>query len=351
MVNVFMVNSSSDRDEAIRVKAYLEQADSSGRRYAKVRILEHPLSSWHEEFKRTLKETHLVLFLQGEHSAESKNIQWEIELALEAKKAVVVCQINDISIPLPDWLQEKDAFTGKTVSKAEVCSLADVKERIMRYDRKEYDIFSKAYQSRLSQAAETDTDKERLFEQYKLYQATSEAVVERRQTVSNLYIIINGAFLTVIGTVFAAEKDSLDILMKLLVSWIMSVGGIILNYAWQQIIKSYGLLNQHKIQALYLIEEHLPLRLYAAEWEIMDDKMNPKKYKSFTSTEILTPILFLWLYVLIILMGIGYRFGWLMLIWVVKARIKCKKFIPVICVVIILICTCCLAYQFRLLSK
>ncbi|MBQ7681387.1 MAG: hypothetical protein IJT31_04160 [Oscillibacter sp.] len=304
MVNVFIVNSSSDGADADRVKDYLEQADSAGVKHANVLILKNHVSSWHREFRRLMQETQLILFLQGEHSAESANIQWEMELAFELGKAVLVHQLRD-NLPLPDWMKEQDAFTGEFVDKATICSLEDVKKRIERYDRKEYDIFSKSYLN-LS-PTDAEKEKERLFEQYKLYQATSEAVVERRQTVSNLYIIINGAFLTVIGTVIAADSQSLDMFTKLVVSAIMSIAGIILNSAWKQIIKSYGLLNQRKIEALNLIEENLPLRLYAVEWEIMDDKMNLKKYKSFTSTEVRTPELFIVLYAVIVLFFLGYR--------------------------------------------
>ena len=53
-------------------------------------------------------------------------------------------------------------------------------------------------------------------------------------------------------------------------------------------------------KVIKLLEEQLPVMLYDAEWRIMSDKLNNKKYVSFTDSEKRIPKLFLCLYALIL---------------------------------------------------
>ena len=54
------------------------------------------------------------------------------------------------------------------------------------------------------------------------------------------------------------------------------------------------------MKVIKLLEEQLPVMLYDAEWRIMSDKLNNKKYVSFTDSEKRIPKLFLCLYALIL---------------------------------------------------
>lgn len=47
-----------------------------------------------------------------------------------------------------------------------------------------------------------------------------------------------------------------------------------------------------------MLEERLPARLYENEWAVMSDKLNNKKYVSFTDREKRIPKLFLAIYLL-----------------------------------------------------
>ncbi len=55
----------------------------------------------------------------------------------------------------------------------------------------------------------------------------------------------------------------------------------------------YGNLNSSKMKIISSIENKLPLSLYNAEWEALSDKLNKKKYVSFTKSEQVIPIVFI----------------------------------------------------------
>ena len=80
----------------------------------------------------------------------------------------------------------------------------------------------------------------------------------------------------------------------------MCAAGIILDISWINILEAYGTLNSAKLKVINLLEEQLPIALYDAEWRIMSDKLNNKKYVSFTDSEKRIPKLFMAIYCLII---------------------------------------------------
>lgn len=69
-------------------------------------------------------------------------------------------------------------------------------------------------------------------------------------------------------------------------------------------MNAYGILNGSKMKVISIIEHNLPVRLYDAEWDVMSDKLNSKKYVSFTDSEKKTPKAFIALYILLIIITI-----------------------------------------------
>ena len=55
------------------------------------------------------------------------------------------------------------------------------------------------------------------------------------------------------------------------------------------------------MKVISLIEEKMPVALYDVEWQVMSDKLNNKKYVSFTNSEKRIPKIFLIVYVLVII--------------------------------------------------
>ena len=82
---------------------------------------------------------------------------------------------------------------------------------------------------------------------------------------------------------------------------LFTVVGMVLSISWMQILISYGRLNSSKIKIICIIEKHLPASLYDAEWAALDNKLNKKKYISFTDSEKRVPTIFLVIYAVIFL--------------------------------------------------
>ena len=135
--------------------------------------------------------------------------------------------------------------------------------------------------------------------QYKLFLATSESVVSRRQSTNNFYITVNSALLAFYGIIAALD---VEMYIKAIMGAIFSVIGVILCLSWIRIITSYGDLNGSKMKIISLVEKKLPISLYDAEWAALSDKLNKKKYVPFSYSEKITPKLFASIYVILFVM-------------------------------------------------
>ena len=141
--------------------------------------------------------------------------------------------------------------------------------------------------------------KNEILDQYKMFQKTSEDLVARRQSVNSFYISVNSAMVALMGVILGLVEAP----TKLYVVFFMCIVGIILDISWMNILEAYGTLNASKMKVIRLMEEQLPITLYDAEWRVMSDKLNNKKYVSFTDSEKRIPRIFGLVYS-VILVGI-----------------------------------------------
>ena len=126
--------------------------------------------------------------------------------------------------------------------------------------------------------------------------------MERRQNVNSFYISVNAAVIAVFSVVSSLVND-LPSLASIAALMFVIVG--ILDISWLKILESYGILNSSKMKVISIIEKQLPASLYDSEWTIMSDKLNSKKYISFTDSEKRVPKLFIMFYALLMLVAIG----------------------------------------------
>ena len=108
---------------------------------------------------------------------------------------------------------------------------------------------------------------------------------------------MNSALVALVGVVMGL----VEMPTKVYVMAFMCITGIILDISWIGILDAYGTLNAAKMKVIHLIEEQLPVALYDVEWRVMSDKLNNKKYVSFTNREKRIPRIFACVYVCIIL--------------------------------------------------
>ena len=321
-----MVYSGADRKHADRIENYLQQrADFFGRplppeeykkRHIDVLSHKHGSNSWKTEAKKQMRQADVVVFMQGQASEDSPNIRWEMETAFAMGKPVVVCPLEEYD--LPEWMIKQDrqilitrkiahgfflprfpflSLSSKDVPMAKTYTLKQLKDRIDRFDAKEYDIFSDHFEEMLS--AHREETVQQLFEQYKLYQQTSEALVSRRDAYNTFHLSINTALLTFTGVIIGWADFSVS--GKTWVLIFTALAGFLFNLSWCRKLDQLKILNTAKMRMINSIEQQLPLKLYAEEYAIMKDDLNPWKYRNSSADEKSVPVCFNVLYGLVLI--------------------------------------------------
>ena len=134
-----------------------------------------------------------------------------------------------------------------------------------------------------------------LLEQYKLFVATSERLVERRQKMNAFFLSVNAVLVSAIGLV---TKDTIALELAVVAVISIMVSGVVMCFAWRRLVRSYAQLNTGKFVVIDLIEKCLPAALFRAEWNALGEGNDKHKYMSFTKTEATVPIVFTFLYIL-----------------------------------------------------
>ena len=131
-----------------------------------------------------------------------------------------------------------------------------------------------------------DADLSNVIDLYQTIVASSESLVGRRQAVNTFFLTINGAMLTAYGLV---SQNIGTYRLSGAAMAVIALSGIVLSLAWRSLITSFGQLNTGKFKVINTIEQHLPVAIFAAEWEALGRGNNPRIYRSFTSREIWVP--------------------------------------------------------------
>ena len=316
MINVFVIHSGKDYDYVkTYVEPYLEgRIDAQGNpipnpQPSRVRILtlESKGRIWKPEAGRKLRQAQVVLFLMGsdaEMPAKRQTIGWEVRRALQYQK-IIFLHKRDREQSVPEYFLKKDRFTGQEHPVAEHMELEAIYSRIERLDAGEYEIFSPWF--RTLKTEERDAYMDKVMEQYKLYQHTSEELVSRRQNVNSFYQALNGLLLTVLAAMLGAVGNDQGLIRYInpaAALIMLSMVGFALDWSWIRLLDSYGKLNSAKMKVLNLLEQNLPIEIYRVEWDVMSDRLHNKPYKPFTATEKRIPSLFCVIYALAALVGL-----------------------------------------------
>ena len=331
-MKIFIVHKGMDADYAYLFKNILTRDTGSD-----VLVLENAGRLWKIEAAKLIDSAQLILFIVGPESSKSPYIGWELKKAIDKGKQIYyldICKYEALrerirgfrDLPAADRKECLDLFYGieqecadgsrkdggeeytvhealKTrnhftkeflidsrVKKHE--NLTSVISAVRKYNSGDYEIFNCAFDS---------MNESQLFEQYKLYLSTSESLVSRRQSVSTFYLSANSALVTVCSVIFALLGDISE---KMLIAVVISLVGIIMDVSWMRILDAYGTLNASKMKIISLIEKRLPVSLYDKEWDVMSDKLNGKKYVSFTDSEKRMPHIFITIYLIVIFASI-----------------------------------------------
>lgn len=290
-MNVFVIHSGADYEAADTIVAGLKQKTYS----LNTLILKNGNCFWKFEASKKIKKSQMVLFIVGEKSHESPYIAWEIKEAIKFRKPIYIIKLNEEN-RLHNALFIEDAFSEESKNYGKVVTVEEVSDIIKKHDSGDYGLFN---------GIPSELNQEALLEQYKLFLQTSEDLVNRRQNVNSFYLSISSAIVAIMGVVFAMDFDYFS---EMIIGLACCVVGLILSVSWAKSLSCYGNLNSSKMKIISSIEKQLPLSLFDAEWAALSDKLNKKKYVSFTESEQIIPRLFGLLYLLVIIFIIAAFF-------------------------------------------
>ena len=258
-------------------------------------------SSWKTVALKKIRMAQVVIVVLGKDITDpgkADTIGWEVRKAKKLNKYIMIYNLAGLEpADYPEFMKKENDFSHTRVPITRCSTLTEIKERIDKYEKGIYDLFSQTYLNMPPEGRKEKKDA--LLEQYKMFQKSSEDLVSRRQSVNSFYISVNSALVALLGVVQGVMESS----SKAYVMLFMCITGIILDVSWINILNAYGTLNGAKMKVIRLIEEQLPILLYDTEWKVMSDKLNNKKYVSFTNSEKRVPKLFAAVYgILIIVM-------------------------------------------------
>lgn len=141
-----------------------------------------------------------------------------------------------------------------------------------------------------------------LLDQYKLYVEMADRISARRQNANTFALSVNTALIGLIGYVQAQDSMAL----KEGFFWAVALAGLILNFAWYRMVRSYRDLNTAKFLVIHQIEKRLVISPFDAEWEAVGRGKDRNLYLPFTHIEIWIPWLFFALHALILVKSIPW---------------------------------------------
>lgn len=288
-MDIFIIHSGCDKAKVDEIILNIKKTAFS----FNALVLGNGGKLWKNGAKKKIKKAQMIVFFVGEESHLSPNIDWEIQTAIKFKKPIYTVKLNKSYI-INKSLQTVNDFSEEREYYSTDITLEGIEKVIKDYDSGNYKVFNQSVDS---------LDKDILLEQYKLFLQTSEDLVARRQNANNFYISVNSALMGVWGMIWALNILPL---YKFFIGLLISMVGVILSLSWIKLLSSYGNLNGSKMKIISYIEKQLPVSLYDAEWEALSDRLNKKKYVSFTDSEKRIPILFIAVYICALICGVTF---------------------------------------------
>lgn len=145
------------------------------------------------------------------------------------------------------------------------------------------------------------------FGEYKAFIEDTARFTDRRQTISNTFVVINSLLLTVIS--YSLKDSSFIQPWKIILTIPLILAGILVSVWWRQLIRKYKKLVNLRIRLLREMENSKELsglvKMYHAEDELYPRDENGKMLKgkglNFSDLEAKLPLLFIGLYTLFLI--------------------------------------------------
>lgn len=137
-----------------------------------------------------------------------------------------------------------------------------------------------------------------ILEQYKLYVEMADKISQRRLETNNFFVSVNTLLLAFFTQLSGWGREA---------TVIISVIGVLISGAWYYLLKNYRQLNTGKYQVVHDIEKMLPISPYDEEWEKLGRGVNKKLFWPISYLEIVLPIVFLCIYIMIFVLLVIVR--------------------------------------------
>jgi len=137
-----------------------------------------------------------------------------------------------------------------------------------------------------------DQHKPHLLDQYKLAVEMADRTSARRQETNNFFLAVSTS-LVAFTALFADAPDPSSTMPSLgpLGVLVVSVSGVSISVLWLLLLRSYRSLNAGKYDVITVLEDHLPARIYGAEWEYLAYGVT-QKHRTLTKLEGGVPLVF-----------------------------------------------------------
>lgn len=276
---------------------------------AKFLVLTGGQDNWINDATAKIRQSEKVIFLVGQHSHESNNIDKEVEIALKEKKQIYIYKLSE-TFRVNDILSNHCGVSTKIVNgDVEGEYVFQQSNKVIYLNDNTLDYYIKSDNVEVEQELKSKNfeNKETLMEQYKIFVKTSEDLVKRKQSVNSFYVTLNSVIIGAIISVLCAVNDIFKVIAPLYLSVMIAfIGGIglIICFSWFSLLNSYADLNASKMKIIATIEENLALNLFETEWSLVTKRLGKKKYKSFSKKEKFVAILFSIIYILLVGTGI-----------------------------------------------
>ena len=277
-MKVFLVHRFSERKSATRL---LKKVAKEQQIDVTPFIMD---SSNGEEWKLSARsgigESEAIVVFNNDACLKSTNATWEIDVAKELNKPLIF-------------------FDATNPDKNEIEKLYAIYHHDLEFDSYFKRPVRVAFHKKDSAGKEKDKD---AIELYKTMVASSEQLIQRRQTMNAFFIAAIGSLLAFAGALVKFGNIDSKPLSFVIVE-LLGLTGLVLSNSWRILIENYGRLNKAKFRVIWKLEEALPARIFSAEWAALGKGFRPGKYRSFTATEKNVPLGFAVLITLLLILS------------------------------------------------
>lgn len=289
-MNVYVIYQFRKSNEAVVLTDKISQEVLSSPTNKKINFFmfqkDKAPKHWKRYARQKLKKAHMVLFFDTiDETAEKnlKNIGWELKKAQKYHKKIVIVKQNQ-NIFSHELYSLDYADQNIDTSKYQIFNEDTIAEYLIaeaNWELKDFLWNEEEIQDQMGK----ENYAQILAGQYQLMIQTSEDLMKRRTSTSNLYISLCSTLLTVAVAIFGIR----NILISLMVLMFIGVLLITISFNWKKLLVSYEKNNEGKFEVINEIEKNLPVKMFDGEYRY--NKNNG--LQSFSLREKILPNIFL----------------------------------------------------------